>query len=151
MENSMQHIILATTGNETCKNAEAFALNYCTQHGAALSVIHVINCSLEHYGQVDQLATEIDKDTFVNYVVKLCREEAMIKLETFLTKVEHLQISNRLFLGSGNPLDCIVQTVESANPEFVVIGGRARSRLHVFSLFRKIRRKVACPVHQICC
>lgn len=142
-------VLLATKGTPSCSNAETSALSYCQVNDAELVVVHIVDSSLKHFGLIDPLATEIDKSYFVEYVVRLCRCEAMERLLKIRSRADLSGIPLQFRIGDGSPVAEIEQAVREIDPELLFIGGKARPGYHLFSLANRIRRKVACPVRQV--
>lgn len=142
-------VLLATKGTPSCSNAEASALSYCQANDAELVVVHIVDSSLKHFGLIDPLATEIDKSYFVEYVVRLCKCEAMERLEKLKSRADLSAIPLQLRISDGSPLEEILQAAREIDPKLLFIGGRARPTYHLFSLANRIRRKVPCPVRQV--
>ena len=142
-------VLLATKGTPSCSNAEKSAISYCRANDAELVVLHIVDSSLKHFGQIDPLATEIDKSYFVEYIDRLCEYEAKERLESLKSLADLSAIPHQLRICDGSPLQTIVQTVSEVKPELLIIGGKARPAYRFFSLSNRIHRKVRCPVQQV--
>jgi nucleotide-binding universal stress UspA family protein len=148
MEKPMGGILLATTGSAKCRRAESYALDYCQRNNTLLTVIHVVEPGLAHYGEVDTLATEGDRSDFINHVRRQELSEAQRCLTRLTEEADSRNIHYRLYIEWKSPLYCIVKQIRLTAPELLVVGGR-RSRRNPFCLVRCLNRKAACAVRQV--
>lgn len=135
----MKNIILASDGKTSCRAAEEHAIQECMKHGAALSIVHVLDYSLEHYGQIDQLATEVDKRDFVNYIHSVSHKEARQYFTPLLEKAQHNKIDTTLYLEEGQLSDCLARLETTA--DLIIIGGKNHcliKKVHVFGHCQRI-------------
>jgi len=80
------HILLATNGSVSARKAEEFTLNLCYNGDTELTVLHVQDDHLCHYGYVDQLVPGGTKEDFVQYVLEEQQEAGDRILEEFTRK-----------------------------------------------------------------
>ena len=145
----MKNILLATNGKKNSRHAEAFAISQCRRHGATLSVAYVLDCDLQHYGQIDQLATEVDKTDFINYVHQQAELEARSLSISWQEKAKQNNIDVQVYLGGGKLANFISQTAADLKADVVIIGGRAPRLFTNSRLSRKLSQNTSCPVRHI--
>lgn len=143
----MKHIILASKGKKNCQAAEQYALSECQKHGATLSIIHVVDYSLKHYGFVDMLATEIDKKDFVNYIHKVSCKEAQDCFVPLLETAQQNNVEATLYLEEGVLEDCLARYEDNA--DLVIIGGGKPFFSQNTAVFRTLSKRLSCPVRHI--
>lgn len=143
----MKHILLASKGKSTCAAAEEFALAECQRHGATLSVVHVVDYGLEHYGQVDQLATEIDKADFIEYVRAVSIDDARQRFFPLLEKAREKNVRATLYLEDDELIGSLSRHENDA--DMVIIGGKKSLFFKNTSRFHMISKMLSRPVHHI--
>lgn len=143
----MKNIILASNGKKSCRSAEEHALLECKKHGATLSIVHVVDCGLEHYGQVDQLATEIDKAGFISYVRAVSRKEAENYFVPLVKRARQDNIDVTLYLEDGGLAETLARF--DAGADLVIIGGKRPLFCKKTTRFRALSKRLNCPVRQV--
>lgn len=144
----MRHVLLATTGSDDCRRAEEFAVSYCAREAMPLRIIHAVDSSLEHYGQVDTLATEGDRHSFIGHARHQESFDATERLQRVMAHARAFNVDYELYIEWDAPLYCIVKQARRDGSELLVIGGK-RKRFNPFSLSRSLMRKAPCAVKQI--
>ncbi|OCC14170.1 Universal stress protein UspA [Dissulfuribacter thermophilus] len=117
-------ILLATNGSESSKKAEDYALYLVKREGAELTVVHVLDDKLCHYGYVDQLVPGTTKEQFVSYIISECESTAQKVILEFTKKAEEQGLSFSLRLRKGEPYKEIVAVATEENMDLIIIGGR---------------------------
>ena len=116
---------------------------------AKLSVEHVKDDRLAHWGDVDQLMTEVTKDQFVNYVKDNNDTATQLIVDDFARKADRLGVEHSVTVESGIPEQKIVELAKESVTDLLAIGSGARSakRFGLSSgIAGKITRKNPCPV-----
>lgn len=144
----MDNILLATTGKADCLDAEDYALGYCSRHGARLTILHVAESALSHYGLVDSLATEGDRREFIEHVQRQELPAAERRLARIMDGARSMNIKYQLYIKWTSPLCCILNLVRRTNPKLLVVGGGTK-RCTPFGLVRRLARKAPCAVMQV--
>lgn len=123
------HILLATNGSVSARKAEDFTLNLCNNGSTELTVLHVQNDHLCHYGYVDTLVPGGTKEDFVQYVLEEQQEAGDRILEEFTRKATTSGIVYKLKLQRGEPAEQIVAIAQKEEVDLVILGGgRAEGR-----------------------
>ena len=145
----IKHILLATNGGKTSLSAEDHALNLARAFQARLSVVHIKDDRLSHYGEVDQLMSEVTKDQFVSYVHENNDAETRRIMDSFCRKADNLSVHYVILVRSGAPDRKIVALAKEKSADLLVIGSGSRSakrfRLSA-DIANKIARNSPCPV-----
>ena len=122
-----QHILLATDGSENAHKAENYAMQLNASCGAKLTVVHVLDDKLCHYGKVDTLAPLEARESFISYVIEEQQEASQEILEELNTKAKNTGASFDFKLKQGVPLEQIALTAKEENVDLIIIGAQ-RSR-----------------------
>lgn len=145
----INHILLATNGSKTSIAAEDHALNLAQAFQARLTVVHVADARLAHYGEVDQLMSEVTKEQFVSYVNENNDAATHHIIDNFSRKADKLGVNYVILVKSGAPERKIVALAQEKAVDLLVIGSGARSskRFTVSSnIAGKITKYSPCPV-----
>lgn len=135
------HILLATNGSVSARKAEEFTLNLCNIGGTELTVLHVQDDHLCHYGYVDQLVPGGTKEDFVQYVLEEQQEAGGRILEEFTRKATTHGIVYKLKLQRGEPAEQIVAIAQKEEVDLVILGGGRAGGRH-FLAHRGVAAKV---------
>ncbi len=145
----IKHILLATNGSKTSISAEDHALNLAQAFQARLTVVHVEDDRLAHYGEVDQLMSEVTKDQFVSYINENNDAETRRVLNNFCRKADNRSVNYVILVKSGKPERKIVALAQEKAVDLLVIGSGARSS-KPFTVSSNIAGKITkyspCPV-----
>ncbi|OQX18373.1 MAG: hypothetical protein BWK76_07685 [Desulfobulbaceae bacterium A2] len=144
-----QHILLATDGSESAHKAEDYALYLGGACGAALTVLHVQEDRLCHYGHVDQLVPGETKEGFVNYVMAEQQETGDRILREFSRKAARRGVPYTFKMKQGVPADEIVATAMQEQVDLLIIGGGHAGWLKGFrcrGVADKVTAMVPCTV-----
>ena len=145
----IKHILLATNGSKTSISAEDHALNLAQAFQARLTVVHVEDDRLAHYGEVDQLMSEVTKDQFVSYINENNDAETRRILNNFCRKADKRSVNYVILVKSGKPERKIVALAQEKAVDLLVIGSGARSS-KPFTVSSNIAGKITkyspCPV-----
>lgn len=131
--NMYHHILLATDGSDSARKAEDFTLNLCCASGAELTVLHVQDDHLCHYGYVDQLAPGEAKEGFVQYVLAEQQEAGIRVLKEFTRKATTRGIEYKLKLLQGEPAEQIAAIAQKEEVDLVILGGGRAGGRRIFA------------------
>lgn len=143
------HILLATNGSVSARKAEEFTLNLCNNSGTELTVLHVQDDHLCHYGYVDQLVPGGTKEDFVQYVLEEQQEAGDRILEDFTRKATTRGIVYKLKLQRGEPAEQIVAIAQMEEVDLVILGGGRAEGRNFFThrgVADKVTKMVSCTV-----
>ncbi len=144
-----KQILLATDGSESAKKAEDYALYLTKTDRADLTVVHVLDDKLCHYGYVDQLVPGTTKEEFVSYVISERESTAREVIREFTEKAEAQGVSFELKLRQGEPSKEIVAVAREEEKDLIIVGGRPphkRSRFKLFGTAEKVASQSPCSV-----
>jgi len=119
-----QHILLATDGTETSAQAEEHALQLSGLCGAKLTILHVLDDHLCHYGKVDTLAPLEARESFVDYVIEEQQQSSKTIEENLTQKSKLYQSSFKFEVQQGDPVVVVADYVNKENFDWVIIGGK---------------------------
>ena len=145
----IRHILLATNGSKTSLSAEDYALHLASTLGADLTVVHIQDDRLAHYGEVDQLMNQTTKTQFVSYIHEGNDTASRQIIENFSQKAAKLGVKHTILLKAGSPERNIVALAEETAPDLLVIGSGTRSNKRFVpsaGIATKILKTSPCPV-----
>lgn len=143
------HILLATNGSVSARKAEEFTLHLCHYCGAELTVLHVQDDHLCHYGYVDTLVPGGTKEDFVQYVLEEQQEAGDRILEDFTRKASTSGIVYKLKLQRGEPTEQIVAIAQKEEVDLVILGGGRAEGRNFFAhrgVADQVKKMVSCTV-----
>ncbi|BCO08039.1 universal stress protein UspA [Desulfolithobacter dissulfuricans] len=144
-----KHILLATDGSESVRKAEDYALYLSRACGADLTVLHVLDDSLCHYGHVDQLVPSETKDGFVSYVISEREAAAREVIREFSRKAASQDVKYSFKLKQGIPAKEIAVVADKEKVDLIVMGGRhpaRRPRFRVATTADKVAAQSRCSI-----
>lgn len=142
-----KHILIATNGSESARKAEDHALYLAKISGADLTVVHVIDDSLCHYGHVDQLVSGETKDSFVTYVISEAEAASQEIIQEFSRKAATLDVKYSLKCKQGVVAKEIVTAANQGQADLIIMGGQHSTRRKGFRLVTladKVNALTAC-------
>ena len=145
----IRHILLATNGSRTSLAAEDYALDLASAYRADLTVMHVKDDRLVHYGEVDQLMNAATKADFVAYIDEGNRSAAGRVVAGFSRKAHERGVEHDIVLASGSPPEKIVAMAEERAADLLVIGNGSPSGgfwAPSAGIAAKILKSSPCPV-----
>ncbi len=122
----MKRILIVHDGAPISEEAKLF-LAQELREVKAIDLLYVIEQNLVHYGQVDQLATPICKNEFIEYVQNLGVEECKERLEPFVLELKALkasynyEIEFKLHVRWGDICKAIAEIVDYFNNDMLII------------------------------
>ncbi len=145
----IKHILLAANGSRTSLAAEDYALHLADTLKTRLTVVYIKDDHLAHYGEVDQLMSEVAKEQFAAYV-KNNNDTATRRIaDNFGQKADRRGVNYTLVVKSGAPEEKIVALAAEKAADLLVIGSGSRSvRRFARSsgIAGKIIKNSPCPV-----
>ncbi|MBL4902592.1 MAG: universal stress protein [Desulfocapsa sp.] len=142
-----KHILLATNGSESAQKAEDHALYLTRISGVALTVVHVIDDSLCHYGHVDQLVSGESKDSFVAYVISEAEAASREIINEFSRKAASLDVEYSLISRHGEVAVEIAAAAKQAQADLIIMGGQhpvRGKRVRFATLADNVTAQTAC-------
>lgn len=143
-----KHILLATNGSESAQKAEDHALYLTKTSGAVLTVVHVIDDSLCHYGHVDQLVSGEAKDSFVTYVISEAEAAYQRIIQRFSRKAAALGVEYSLKYKQGVVVKEIVAAANQGQADLIIMGGQHSAKRKGFfrlaTLAERVRAHTTC-------
>lgn len=137
----LQHIVAATDFSAAASVAGERAAQLCAEHGARLSLAHVINSNW---------ATEIRAwlDNSEQWQARLA-QQATNSLEAEVARLGAQGAAVEPLLLQGSPVAALADAVQAQNTQLLVTGARGSSPLHQLLLgttAERLLRKVSCPL-----
>lgn len=118
-----KRVALAASGSNHAKSAELFAFGYCLKNMIdELLVIHVVDTSLTHYGDVDQLASGNCKAEFVDYINEAAEENAQTLQKRLEENAKEFGVSLRWLTVTGKIVEQITKSVLENDISTLIIG-----------------------------
>lgn len=122
-----QNILLALHGRESDKVIDC-ALELAGNLDAEITVLHVLDTDLAHYGYVDQLVSSIAKEQFVEYIFTQANENESQICRKFAARVEGTGLRYHFKTREGNPADEIMKEIKEGNYDLLVLGTKPKTR-----------------------
>lgn len=134
MENifMFKHMLLATDGSESAKNAEDYAFYLNANCGTELTVLHVLDDKLCHYGKVDTLAPLEARESFISYVLEEQEEASKVIVKMLEDKAKAINAKFALKIESGEPVDIIASVANREKVDLIILGGQRSRRTRGF-------------------
>lgn len=129
-----RRILLATNGSDSVKKAEDYALYLTKITGAELTVVHVLDDTLCHYGYVDQLLPSEAKESFVSYVISEGEAVSQEIMQEFSRKAASQEVNYSFKIKRGVPAQEIAALAYKDKSDLIIMGGRYPSRREGFRL-----------------
>lgn len=117
----MRRILLGSDGSAMARQAEDHAIALLNADGGSVIALHVVDTDLMHYGLVDQLATQSDKEDFLRYVREQGESECLARLGGFLERAQERGVDAQLGVRWGEPLrEILAAAVENGADEIIL-------------------------------
>jgi len=114
----MRRIILGSDGSTQARNAEDQVISLAHGDDCSVIALYIVATDLMHYGLVDQLATQSDKEDFMRYVSELGKRECRDRLGGFLERAQEHGVAAQLNVRWGEPLrEVLAAATESGADE----------------------------------
>ena len=108
-----------------------------------VTIIHVSETGLAHYGYVDQLASAITKDQFIEYIHEMADAKQKEVYDFFSKLTKNLGIEMEWKVGGGKPADVIASEIRKGDYDLLILGTRPKSPGNTSS---KVKEKVIADV-----
>lgn len=92
-----------------------------------VTVLHVSETGLTHYGYVDQLASGITKEQFINYIYAMADEQQKQIFNKFKELAETTGSQFAWKVREGNPPKEIIQELNTGNYDLLILGTKPKS------------------------
>jgi len=127
-----KHILLATDGSKSAENAEDYALYLNANCGIKLTVLHVLDDKLCHYGKVDTLAPLEARESFMSYVIEEQEEASKEIVQMLENKAKAINAKFALIIQAGEPVDVVVSVANKESIDLIILGGQRSRRTRGF-------------------
>jgi len=133
-----KHILLATNGRVSSEKSENHALQLTVSCGIPLTVVHILDDHLCHYGKVDTLAPLEARESFISYVIEEQEEASHEIIKKFKQKAKTFGASFDFRLAQGEPIDVIASIAKSNtgndlnNIDLIIVGGHRSTQKRGF-------------------
>ncbi|ABO50384.1 UspA domain protein [Desulforamulus reducens MI-1] len=121
-----KHILLAVHGDEKSGFLEK-VLEFCKDIKPEITLMHVVETNLAHYGYVDQLASGISKDQFINYIYRMANEKQEEIISHFEKKVREMEIGFQWKVKEGKPHKEILQELNEGSYDLLILGTKPKA------------------------
>ncbi|MEG6522445.1 universal stress protein [Desulfotomaculum sp. 1211_IL3151] len=121
-----KNILLAVHGDENREFLER-VLELCNFFKAEITVLHVAETGLSHYGYVDQLASAITKDQFIDYIYNMAKERQDNIYNEFKDRAEATGLTFQWRLREGKPQLEIVEEFKKGKYDLLILGTKPKS------------------------
>lgn len=116
----MKHILFAYDGKPEAEEAKVYVLSRL-EKGDILDMLHLIPTDLLHYGQVDQLASQASKKSFLHYIQELGVKECSTLLAPFAEEASQHGIQARLHVRWGNAEKALLEIASSTPIDEIIL------------------------------
>lgn len=124
----MRRILLGSDGSAQARQAEDHVISLAHEEGGSILAVHVVEKDLMHYGMVDPLATQGDKEGFVHYVRELGERECLNRLGEFRQRARKRGVEVTLMVRWGEPLGEILAAATENRVDEVFLPPRCWGR-----------------------
>jgi len=124
-EKTMRRILLGSDGSPRARQAEDHVISLARDDGGTVIAVHVVDTDLMHYGLIDQLATQSDKEVFLKYVRELGERECLDRLGGFLERAREQGVEASLSVRWGEPLREILAAATESGVDEVFLPSRS--------------------------
>ncbi|GAB6180795.1 hypothetical protein JCM14036_21140 [Desulfotomaculum defluvii] len=133
-----KNILLAVHGDENSEFLEK-VLELVRLSKPEITLLHVTETSLSHYGYVDQLASAITKDQFIGYIYNMANERKNNIFKDFKDRAGDLGLSFHWRVREGKPQIEIVEEFQQGSYDLLILGTKPKSPGNTSS---KVKEKV---------
>lgn len=142
----MRRIILGSDGSPEAREAEQYALAML-QPGDDIIALHVVNTDLMHYGLIDQLATQADKENFLAYIRKQGEEECASRLGPFADAAAKSGAKVALHVRWGDPARELLSIASEHDAHEIVLAGSSwNTNWHEPHMEARLDRSSPCKI-----
>lgn len=121
-------IMIALHGSESRETAKKM-VGVISREQAPVTVLHVMETGLSHYGFIDALASSITKDQFIDYINDLAAEQKQMARELLISAADGVDLNYIFKTVSGKPGPEILKEVESVDYDLVIIGRKKGAKV----------------------
>ncbi|MBI4804835.1 MAG: universal stress protein [Desulfovibrio sp.] len=120
----MRRILLGSDGSQQARHVEDHVISLAHDGGGSVIAVHVVEKDLMHYGLIDQLATQGDKEGFMRYVRELGERECLERLGGFRERARQRGVEAQLMVRWGDPLGEILAAATESGVDEVFLPSR---------------------------
>lgn len=143
----MRRILLGSDGSTRARHAEDYAIAAAHADGGSVIALHVVDTDLMHYARVDHLATQGDKDNFLQYVKEQGEQECRVRLGGVVKKAREKGVEARLHVRWGEPLrEVLTAASESGADEIILPSHSWGMDFNVPCLMARMNRSSRCKI-----
>ncbi|AQS59238.1 universal stress protein [Desulforamulus ferrireducens] len=92
-----------------------------------VTIIHVAETHLDHYGYVDQLASAITKDQFIEYIHNMARTKQKEIYEFFTALTSSLGVEMEWKVRNGKPANIIADEIMQGKYDLIILGTKPKA------------------------
>jgi len=122
-----KHLLLATNGSKSANKAEDYALQLNASCGIKLTIVHILDDKLCHYGKVDTLAPLEARESFISYVIEEQKEASKEVIQKLENKAKKLNAKFEINIQQGEPVEQVATLAKTLKTDLIILGGK-RSR-----------------------
>ncbi|SHK70685.1 universal stress protein [Desulforamulus aeronauticus] len=104
-----------------------------------VTILHISETGLDHYGYVDQLASAITKDQFIQYIHDMANAKQKEVYDYFSKLTNTLEIKMEWKVRDGKPGDVIAGEIRQGSYDLLILGTKPKSPGNTSS---KVKEKV---------
>lgn len=120
------NILLAVHGEEVnIEKVMEQTLMLAQKNNGQLTLLHVKEDNLVHYGEVDTLLTEVAKSQFIDYIHEMNEAQAKRVFDVFQQKAVDAGLKFTWKTRQGKPAEQITQEIQAGNYDLLVLGTKA--------------------------
>lgn len=119
-------VLLAIQGEEK-KDFIGGALELAKFYGAAVTVFHVREISLAHYGYVDTLASSVAKEQFIDYIHDQAAEREKMAYAAIRARAGELGVAFDWKTREGHPAEEIQSELRAGAYDLLILGTKPAS------------------------
>ena len=143
----MRRILLGSDGSARARRAEDFAIAAAHADGGCVIALHVVDTDLMHYAKVDHLATQGDKDNFLQYVKEQGEQECRDRLGEVMKKAREKGVEARLHVRWGEPLREVLTAARESGADEIILPSQSWGMdFNVPSLRARMNRSSRCKI-----
>ncbi len=121
-----KNILIAVHGEE--KENFSIELTECIKLiKPNVTILHVSETGLDHYGYVDQLASAITKDQFIQYIHDMANAKQKEVYDYFSKLTNTLEIKMEWKVRDGKPADVIAAEIRQGSYDLLILGTKPKA------------------------
>lgn len=134
-------ILIAIQGEEGPQFLQK-ALELIQPAKETISILHIKETDLTHYGYVDQLASSISKEQFIDYIHELAESQQKKIQEQMTEQRDRLNLNFAWKVREGSPAQELCKEVEALNYDLLILGTKPKAPGNTSSKVKETMLKV---------